>query len=95
MKKLSILLTLLFCSILSVGQTTTTTATVQFPNGNAFANGTVQAVFTPPGGIINQNQYKINGNSFPYIVSGTMNGSGTFSITLTDDHLVRPFGDVG
>lgn len=76
----------------SHAQTTAVTATITAPDGQAFANGTVSAVFTPSTGLINQNLYKINGVGFPYIVNGTIDGTGTFVITLTDDHQVRPFG---
>lgn len=72
--------------------TTTTTGTIQYPDGSAFANGTVKAIFTPPTGIQDQNLYKFNGASFPYEVTGTMDASGHFSIALTDDHLVSPVG---
>lgn len=94
MKKLLqvLFIILLLSTVLFAQNTTTTTGTIQYPDGSLFANGTVLATFTPPGGVINQNQYTINGATFPYYVSGVMNGSGTFSLTLTDDHKVRPQG---
>jgi len=91
MKKL-ILFLLILSSALAFTQTTTVTGTIQFPDGQVFANGTVQADFTPSSGNISVFTYKLNGAAFPYNVAGTMNGSGTFSITLTDDHKVTPLG---
>lgn len=87
-----ILLIILICSSLVYSQTTSTSATVTYPDTNTFANGTVLATFTPPTGIIDQNLYLINGSPFPYYVTGTMDATGTFTIVLTDDHLVRPLG---
>lgn len=92
MKKILIILFLLIACTVTFGQTTTTTATVTFPDGQTFQNGTVQAIFTPPTGVIDQNLYTINGAAFPYTVNGTFNGAGQFNLTLTDDHLVRPLG---
>ncbi len=73
-------------------QTTSVTATVSYPDGQEFKDGTVQATFTPPTGIIDQNLYLLNGSPFPYYVTGTMDTNGTFTIVLTDDHIVRPLG---
>ena len=92
MKKLISFLVILLASVLSQAQTTTVTATVKYPDNNTFANGTVLATFTPPTGTIDQNLYLLNGAAFPYYVSGTMNGSGTFTLVLTDDHRVNPQG---
>lgn len=92
MKKLCYIISLLALAGSLFAQTTSTTATVTAPDGNVFANGSVTAIFLPPGGIINQNQYTINGAAFPYTVTGTMDGTGTFTIILTDDHLVKPLG---
>ena len=91
MKKLYLLLILLVAS-LSQAQTTVVTATVTFPDANTFQGGTVLATFTPPTGVIDQYLYLLNGSAFPYYVSGTFDGSGTFTMTLTDDHIVRPVG---
>jgi hypothetical protein len=93
MKKLilfSLLLSIISISLYS--EATTVTATVQFPDGQVFENGTVQADFTPISGNISVFTYKLNGAAFPYNVSGTMNSSGTFTLTLTDDHVVSPQG---
>jgi hypothetical protein len=92
MKKLILSIILSLFVNVAWTQTTTVTATPIYPDANNFANGTVLATFTPPTGIINQNLYLINGTNFPYYVSGTINGSGQFSIVLTDDHQVRPLG---
>lgn len=79
--------------ITAKAQTTIVTATVSNPSdAQAFANGTVNAIFTPPTGISHQQEYLINGAQFPYFVSGTLDATGTFTITLTDDHKVAPFG---
>ncbi|HXB11451.1 MAG TPA: hypothetical protein VNZ45_05660, partial [Bacteroidia bacterium] len=94
MKKLilALLFILNLISINLLAQTTTVTATVLFPDGQPFVNGNVTAAFTPSSGNISVFTYKLNGAAFPYNVSGTMNGSGTFSIILTDDHRVTPLG---
>ena len=93
MRKIYSLLILLIVSCcLSFGQTTAVTATVTYPDGNAFTNGTVQAVFTPPTGIIDQHLYLLNGSPFPYFVNGVLDNTGTFTLNLTDDHVVRPVG---
>jgi hypothetical protein len=92
MKKILSLIFILFICNYVKAQTTVTTATPLFPDGNSFAGGTVQAVFTPPTGIIDQNLYLLNGNSFPYLVTGVIDVTGQFNITLTDDHAVRPLG---
>lgn len=93
MKKLIYsLLLLVTLTSFSFSQTTTVTATVQYPDGQVFANGTVTAIFTPIPGGISQSGYLLNGVAFPYTVTGSMNGSGTFSIVLTDDTVVRPLG---
>ena len=63
-----------------------------YPDGQVFTNGTVTAAFTPSSGNISVFTYKLNGAAFPYNVNGTMNGSGTFTLTLTDDHRVTPLG---
>lgn len=92
MRRLTILLILVLYAVSSQSQTTTTTATVRYPDGQPFINGTVQAVFTPPSGVQDQGLYKLNGAAFPYFVNGVMDATGTFSLTLTDDHKVQPQG---
>lgn len=93
MRKLIYLLFSLFILVgFSQSQTTTVTATVQYPDGQVFANGTVSAFFTPVPGGIGQSGYLLNGAPFPYTVNGTMDGTGTFTIILTDDTAVRPLG---
>lgn len=92
-KKISFLSFILFVLVsLAQSQTTSVTATVQYPDGQVFANGTVTAIFTPVPGGIAQGGYLLNGSAFLYTVTGIMNGSGTFTITLTDDTVVRPLG---
>lgn len=60
---------------------TTVTATVVDPNAVAYANGTVLATFIPgPGGPARAN------------VTGSLNSSGAFSITLTDNTTISPVG---
>lgn len=92
MKKLLLSFLLLSCC-LAAAQNTIVTATITNPaDSQVFSGGTVVAIFTPPNGLIHQQEYLINGSQFQYFVSGTMDGTGTFVITVTDDHLVRPFG---
>ena len=85
-------LTLLLSSCIVAAQTTSVTGTIMYPDGQTFTNGTVSAAFTPSSGNISVFTYKLNGVAFPYNVNGTMNGSGTFTLTLTDDHKVTPLG---
>lgn len=92
MKKILIVLATLILALSANAQTTSVTATISTPDGFAFANGSVLAQFYPPGGTINQNLYKLNGSAFPYSVSGSMDGTGTFTIVLTDDHKILPAG---
>jgi hypothetical protein len=78
---------------------TTVTATIVSPDGYPYASGTVIATLTPITGTIACNQYKVNGVSMggsttPCIVQGTMNSSGAFTITLTDDHTIFPTGSL-
>jgi hypothetical protein len=88
---------LLFLSGFSFG--TSVTATIVSPDGFPYANGTVIATLTPITGTIACNQYKVNGvnmggSSLPCVVQSTMSGSGTFTITLTDDHTIFPTGSL-
>lgn len=91
MKRLFLLLSLLVSSYASA-QFTTTTGTILYPDGQAFANGTVEAAFLPINGNISVQTYKLNGAAFPYVVDGNMDGSGHFSLSLADDHIVSPQG---
>lgn len=90
MKKLFLFLIILFVSILASASTTTVTATVHDPDGTAFANGLVIATFWPtpnrPG------PFTVNGASFPQLQSTFMDGSGHFSLTLTDNLTIQPSG---
>ncbi len=93
MKKLLTLCSFIFFfASLTTAQTTTVTATVTDADNQPFIGGTFRATFTPPPGGIQQNQYKINGSSFTYELTGVMDSSGILSVVLTDDRLVNPSG---
>lgn len=77
----------LFCFYASA-QTTSASATITDSDGNTWNNGTVTATFVP--GPVNS--YKWPGGPIPNQVSGSMNGSGTFTISLPDNTTITPKG---
>jgi hypothetical protein len=70
-------------------QSTNVVATItDHPDGQTWNNGTVTATFVPgPVGL-----YNWPGGPIPNTVSGTMNGSGTFTINLPDNTTITPIG---
>lgn len=82
---------LLLASIPAWATTATVTGTVQDPTTQVIAYGTVIAVFNGsanPGVIYTTT----GGANFTQVVSGLLNSSGTFSITLTTTNSMNPSG---
>lgn len=97
MRKLFILCSILFCSILTYSQSTNVTATVISLDGYPYAGGSVSASLVSRTGDINCTLYKINTTPMgtlttPCFVQAVMNNSGVFSMVLTDDHKIFPIG---
>lgn len=68
----------------SVAEATTLTATVVSPNGTPYASSPVTATFVPSPSGTTPNP--------PGVVTGTTNGSGAFSIVVTDNTTLAPLG---
>lgn len=90
MRKLWILCSLLL-SIPAMGQTTVVTALVTDGTGQTWNNGTFTVNFWPVPGL--PNNYQWQGAKFvPQQYLGTMDGSGSFSVTLPDNNTITPSG---
>jgi hypothetical protein len=89
-RKLLIVLALLLSPALSLAQTSTITATVVDPNGNAYANGTVSAFLQVATG----QSPSIGGVPIRSLSSGpfNLNSSGFFSIVLNNNTSIVPAG---
>lgn len=75
---------------LARGQTTATTATITDSDGQTWNNGKVTATFVPGP----PQAYRWPGGMIPASVTGTMNGSGEFSISLPDNSTITPVGSM-
>jgi hypothetical protein len=70
-------------------QSTIVSATItDFPDGQSWNNGAVTATFVPGP----TKAYKWPGGAIPLNVTGTMNGSGTFTISVPDPTTITPRG---
>lgn len=89
MRKKLILFSFLFlCSILTQASNTLVTATVTDTNGQAYSYGFVTATFRPTPNV--PGPYTVNGASFTKTLTASLDASGSFTITLTDNHTIQP-----
>jgi hypothetical protein len=73
------------------GQTTAVTATVTDSDTIAWAGGTFKVTFVPNPSF--SGIYQFQGVAFvPQVYTGTMNGSGTMSVTIPDNSFISPGG---
>ncbi len=82
------ILAILLTVMPALGQSTSVTATITDTDGQTWNNGTVTATFIPG----NPQNYKWPGGIIPNSVPGTMNGAGTFTISLPDNTTITPLG---
>ena len=87
MKRFLLIASLLLPS-LAVAQSTSVTATITDTDGQTWNNGAVTATFVPGP----PQSYTWPGGTIPLTVSGTMNGSGQFTISLPDNSTITPIG---
>lgn len=86
-----IVLEMLFLVGIAFSQNTSLTATIQDSAGQTWANGTFSVTFFPVPNF--PNNYQWQGSKFvPKTYSGTMNGSGTMTVTLPDNNTITPAG---
>jgi hypothetical protein len=71
--------------------TSAVTATVTDSDSQTWNNGTFQVTFVPVQGTP-ASSYNVNGASFTQSFSGSMNGSGVLTVTLTDLATISPSG---
>lgn len=88
-KRISIFV-LLLATLPCAAQTTAVTATVADSTAQVYANGTWVVQFHPNG--FDPSFYKLNGSSFAQYFQGSMNSSGTFNVTLSDNSQITPTG---
>jgi hypothetical protein len=78
-------------SLMASAQTTVLTVSVTDSTGQIWANGTWQATFFPVPNF--PNNYRWQGSAFvPQVYSGTMDNTGTFTVTLPDNNTITPAG---
>lgn len=87
MKALMIVFLWLVASV-AYGQSTSITATITDTDGQTWNNGTVTATFVPGP----PNAYRWPGGAIPLTIAGTMNGSGTLTLSLPDNSTITPVG---
>lgn len=93
MKFLRYLICLFVLSLAAVAQTTIVTATVTDSTGQAFANASWRAELLPPFG--NPQVLTLSGVPIPasqMVFTGVMDGTGFFTVTLSDNTLITPTG---
>src|SRR5712664_2926370 len=94
MKKfLSFFFFLLLIPSLGEAQNTTLTGTVVDPDGQAWIGGTWKIAFQPNSSIPNINAYNINGVPLvPSVMnqSGSLDGTGSFSVTVYQSLVITP-----
>lgn len=73
-------------------QTTTVSGTMVDSDGTTWANGTYQIQFQPTPQNPNPAEYRNNGATFTQSFSGALDGSGTFSVALTQNIAIQPSG---
>jgi hypothetical protein len=91
MRKLCTLFFLFFVVSPLYAGTSAVTATITDADAQTWNNGTFSAIFVPVPGT-SSSIYNVNGASFTQQVTGTMNGSGVISVTLTDLSTITPTG---
>jgi hypothetical protein len=93
MKKLFLAFLLLLCLSISVqAQNTTVSATVTDSGSVVWANGTYAFTFVPSPRLAN-GPYFNNGSPFtPTTISGSLNGSGAFSVSVPSNSTITPSG---
>jgi hypothetical protein len=90
MKKLFLIIALLLSSAQAQAQSTTVSGTITDAGGQTWNNGTVIATFvTNPNYPIFSN-YTWTGGTLPFTVSGVLNGSGAYSISLPSNTAISP-----
>lgn len=88
-----VLVFVLLCATLSAAQTTSVTVNVADTDAQAWANGTYEFDFYTPPGVPNNGTFIFNGatmSTFAY--SGSLNGSGTATVSLPDNTFITPSG---
>ena len=79
------------CYSVAQGQSTSLTATITDSTGQAWANGTYSITFVPVPGF--PPNYQWNGAPFvPQKYTGSLNSSGTFTVTRPDNTTITPAG---
>ena len=87
MRRIFIVFTIVFVSILAHAQFTLVTGTVVDPNGLPYANGTISPVLVLPGGI----SPTLNGLSYsPPTAPAGLDGTGSFTMNLADNAILLP-----
>ncbi|MHB1954102.1 MAG: hypothetical protein ACYCOU_10175, partial [Sulfobacillus sp.] len=77
-------------SAVAYGQSTSVTAQIADTDGQTWNNGTVTATFVPGP----PQNFHWPGGAIPNSVSATMNGTGTFTMSLPDNSTITPLGSV-
>jgi hypothetical protein len=88
-----LLVCLSLCTLSAFGQSTTVSATITDSDGTVWANGTYTIIFTPNPAYPGTSRYIWSGgnlNTNPIV--GTINGSGTFSLSLPSNTEITPAG---
>jgi hypothetical protein len=91
MRKLLTLFALFCLALPAFAGTSAVTATITDSDSQTWNNGTFTVTFVPLVGT-SASIYNVNGASFTQQFSGTMNGSGVLSVTLTDLSTITPTG---
>lgn len=91
MKTTKLIFLLLLSALPALAQTTAITATITDSDAQTWNNGSVTATFVPNPNFSGQYQYQ--GAPFvPQTYVATMNGGGTFTVTLPDNTYISPAG---
>jgi hypothetical protein len=90
-KMIKLLAALLLSALPALGQTTAVTATITDSDTQTWNNGAVTVKFVPNPNFSGQYQYQ-GAPYVPQTYTASMNGSGTFSLTVPDSTFIAPAG---
>ena len=85
------LVVLLFLVSAAFSQTSNVTATITDPDGQTWNNGNVQITLIPAPGQVGPPVWA-GGTNFPQKFSATMDGTGTFTVSIPDNGFITPPG---
>ena len=92
MKRLLTVLVLFIARVLCAQSTTVTGATITDTDGFAWTNATYQFTFVPSPQVPSFGSYHWTGGAIPNPINGSLDGSGSFSVSIPSNTAITPSG---